>query len=532
VAEEKSGLSYTIKFVADTTEIDKSIKDIATKVEKEVKEAIQNAKIAAGVVDEDKPESAAPSTVDKIINEFKEVKERITGMIQRFASFAGEAIGLRHPTDKTMGAIAARTAEKLRTTKPEGLPLDTLLQVTGGVSVMSERLKAIRELRPELSPDEAVRAASEEFIATLKGSATGGLKHAATVTGWDRIIGQWADFFKRGVEQAGIARPKGTEKGFMESVTHDMIAEIGKTILRSDRPSAAWEKEEVSWGALYRRFGIDDTQQLQQWNVPTRARAADFVRIFPDIVEMAEFGGAKEAGKFIADAEELRKFIQRLTTVPEMKAKWKEEFGKEPTDVKAIARLLSGGEFGDVRTRVAGIPLGAELQEAEFRDIGSQVQEVMRQSLIQGLEGFDQYLRTNLSALTEPSAREYIENLLEIISTGLEELKARSLPPLWEKIGVRGWIYDASEAYVGLVAQSISPALRDLFAVELDKLQVDTGEVATAEMTPVDLSGIRSDLGKILKLLGDIDSPADFHPGSNGAGITSVLDQMRVNKHG
>lgn len=464
MAEEQGGLSYTIRFIPDTTAIDKSITEIAKRVEDEIAKGIRNARMVAGV-EEGVPTGAAPiegvGVVDRIISEFRSVKDKITGMMHKYGMFAGEALGLRHPADKTIGAVAERASEKLQAANLGELSLDALLQIASGVAIMSDRIKAIQELHPELSQEEAITMARQEPITSLKGIASDGIKQFAGIRGLDQVI-RMADYYKRSLEETAAGREKGTEEELMKTFTHGIIQQVGTAILKSRGPAPDWESGgAIQWRALYQRWGIEDKGQLDKLTEEMGSReAADLVRQMGDVFELVEFGGAKRGGKFVADVQSFKQFLRDIATVPEMRAK-AEEAGIDPDAIGGTVRMMTAGEFGGARAQVEGIKREDIIDEPIFEDIGEQTKMVMRASLIDSLTDFERDMSGSLLTMTDAPAKEYTEQLLEMIGSLLEVLRASSLPPLWKTIGVDEWIRVAAETYVGMVSEAIGRKMKE-----------------------------------------------------------------------
>lgn len=354
MAEEQGGLSYTIRFIPDTTAIDASITEIAKRVEEEVGQAIRKARVAAGV-EEGVPAGVAPiegvGVVDRILSEFNSVKERITGMMRRYGILAGEAIALRHPADKTLGAVVERIREKLTVTRPEDLSEDMRLQIAGAMTVVAQRIKAMRELRPDLSKEEATEMAMREQVTALKGIVgEEGLKQYATMRAAVKAL--WlADYYKRPLAEVGDAAERTIERGLMESFSHKLIAEVGKARLRAEGQEPIWEAEELTWKEFYRRWGATE-EQVKEWGIPKGIRVMDFVRLVREGFEFVEFGAEKTGRDISRDIGMAHRFLEKAKETLKMREKIEAATGRPIEDISGKGILMTAGIHGAVEAVV------------------------------------------------------------------------------------------------------------------------------------------------------------------------------------
>lgn len=389
MAEEQGGLSYTIRFIPDTTAIDASITEIAKRVEDEVGQAIRKARVAAGV-EEGAPTGAPPAggagVVDRIISEFRSVKERITGMMQKYGILAGESMALGHPTGRTLGGVMERLREKLAVTRPEDLSDDMRLLIAGAMSVVTQRIEAMQELRPDLSKEEATKMVMREKIGELPGISAGKgmFKQYQTMRMMAEVL-RSADHYGRTLVQVGEDAEKTVEKALMMSLTHKFIAAVGKAKLEAEGGPADWEHEEVTWRAVYRRLGATE-EQVKEWGIPERIRAADLFRIVDGKIEIVEFGGGKTGKEASRDIGMASKLFERIKETPLMAEEVKKITGLPIEDISLETILATAGIFGSVRAVVEAEGVGKPGMEATVTDLGDMVRAAI-EGLIPDLAG-------------------------------------------------------------------------------------------------------------------------------------------------
>lgn len=382
MAEEQGGLSYTIRFIPDTTAIDESITEIAKRVENEVGQAIRKARVAAGV-EEGVPTGAAPiegvGVVDRIISEFRSVKERITGMMQKYGILAGETMALGHPTGRTLGGVMERLREKLAVTRPEDLSEDMRLLIAGAMSVVTQRIEAMQELRPDLSKEEATKMVMQEKVGELKGIDVKGMfKQYQTMRQLAEVM-RLADYYKDTLAGVSERAPKSVERALMMSLTHKFIAAVGKAKLEAEGGVPDWEHEEVTWRAVYRRLGATE-EQVKEWGIPERIRAADLFRIVDGKIEIVEFGGGKTGKEASRDIGMGWKLFDRIKETPLMAETVKEITGLSIEDISLETILATAGIFGSTRAVVEAEAAGRPGMESTVTDLGN-----MMRAAIEGL---------------------------------------------------------------------------------------------------------------------------------------------------
>jgi len=378
VAEEQGGLSYTIRFIPDTTAIDGAITDIAKRVEEEVGQAIRKARVTAGV-EEGVPAGAVPAegagVVDRLISEFRSVKERITGMMQKYGILAGEAMALSHPAGRTLGEVVGRIKEKLAVTPLEDLSEDLRLLIGATMTVITQQIKAVKELRPDLSEDEATMMVMSKRISELKGIASKGVKHYATMIAAAKAL-QLADYYGRPLEEAGEEAPKTIQKLLAGIVTHKIAADVGKKMLDADGQPPDWVAEEVPWTEVFKYLGATE-DQIKEWGIAGRIRAADRIRLAGGGIKLDEFGGTKTGRDFSRDVRIVYQLLQKILETPRM-AKRVEDLTGRPVEELDVEAVLATVPFGAVETVVGAEEVDREKLTAGVLDIGDELRATLR----------------------------------------------------------------------------------------------------------------------------------------------------------
>lgn len=423
MAEEQGGLSYTIRFIPDTTAIDASITEIAKRVEDEVGQAIRKARTTAGVGD-GAPAGVTPiegaGVVDRIISEFRSVKERITGMMQKYGILAGEAMALGHPTGRTLGGVMEKLREKLAVTRPEDLSDDMRLLIAGAMSVITQRIEAMQELRPDLSKEEATKMVMQERIGELKGIDTKGVfKQYQTMRQLAEVM-RLADYYKDTLAGVSERAPKSVERALMTSLTHRIIAAIGKAKLEAEGGPADWEHEEVTWRAVYQRLGATE-DQIDEWGIPERIRAADLFRIVDGKIEIIEFGGAKTGKEASRDIRMGYDLFSRIKETPLMAETVEAMTGLSMEDINLETILATAGVFGSVTAVVEGEAAGRPGLTATVDDIGGVVKASIEGLIPDKIAGIKQTIE-----------------ILDGIHKILESLGAPPTQPAWPGEPIKG----------------------------------------------------------------------------------------------
>lgn len=506
MAEEGSGLSYTIRFIPDTTEIDKSIKEIASQVKREVQDAINQARGAAGI-DGDTTTTGVgeqPSIMDRVLSEFKSVKERINATLQEIGILSGRSRALGHSTSKTLGDVTERAAKKLQSADIEQMSTDQILQFLMGATVTGGRILAGKELAPTDSITDIVERHMQDQVGSLKGisDALLGVGEHKSVKALDSIL-RLAEVYDRTVSATGKSRVKGIEQGVMESVGHDVIEQVGKSVVGTE---GDWDTSEITFTDLYKSFGMGEAQARA---VPGAGfKVADFIKLVGDTFEVFEWKTVGEIGgatQFRQVMDWLNVFLTELNVSPSMQKKFSEITGEPFPEggVRGMGEMVAGAPRGSVEKVIGGIPLGEFIDSIDFRNIGDQVREVLSQTFSARLPDLQQDLESLLSEMAPGPARAHVRYLLEIIEKGLQVLQARSLPDFWMQIGVDVWIQKSAVAYVDTLTREIKPLLGAALGLYVGG---ETEGVIDADVEPVSGS---LDSERILQILLSIDDKID-----------------------
>ena len=383
MAEEQGGLSYTIRFIPDTTAIDEMVTGIAKRVEDEIGQAIRKARVTAGV-EEGVPAGdvsvGGVGVVDRIISEFRSVKERITGMMQKYGFLAGEAMALGHPRGRTLGGVMERLREKLTVTPLEELSEDLRLLIGGAMTVVEQRIKAMRELHPELSKEEATKMAMGEQIGAMTNIAGDqGFKQYMTMKSLAEVI-RLADHYGRTLVEAGKGAEATVLKALVTSLTHKFVAEVGTAKLGAEGPAPDWEAEEITWRATYRRMGATE-EQIDEWGIPERIRAADLFKIVDGQLVIVEFKTAGEGKEFSRDIGMAHKLYQKIIETPLMRETVEEMTGLPMEEIGLEAILATAGVFGSVEAVVEAEAIGRDGLATEVIDLGDEIRNAIKASL-------------------------------------------------------------------------------------------------------------------------------------------------------
>lgn len=464
VAEEQGGLSYTIRFIPDTTAIDKSITEIAKRVEDEVTQAIRNARVVAGV-EEGAPAGAAPiegvGVVDKIIGEFRSVKERITGMMHKFSMFAGEALALRHPAGKTLGAAAAKATEKVEAADMEEWSIDAIIQTAAGAAVMATKAVTERELRPDESVTESIFRSMQTQLGSLKGGKVFGLNEYKALKGMSRLF-QLAEYGQRSVADIGESSPKELEQNLMETLGHDFMEDVMKGMIAQELMDADWTTRKMMFRDFAIRLGMPKeeayalgfaTQEVA--DVVSMEGEEITVREIKTIADVSE--GEPKLGRDIRQVNEVLDLIRKNIETNTMY-----DLESLP-DWRAKAVMAAGGFRGNVIERIEDLPKGEFFDEITCMDMGDAARSSIMKEFVTNLPDLKIKIQELLQEMAPGSEREYMLAVETIISNALEALlMAQSLPPLWKALGVDEWIRAASETYVDMVTEAIGQKMRDV----------------------------------------------------------------------
>lgn len=521
---EEEGLKYVIRFIPDTTEIDKSIKDISTRVSKEIKESIDKAREDAGVAGPAKPGEPTGGVIDRIFSEFKLLKDRVTSSLKEFGILSGRARGLQHPSSATVGSVIDVGAKKIAAGDPSKLSTDQALQLLAGATVAGGRVLAAEQVIPGVSKEEAVSRMMQQEVGGLKGiiDSIMGIKEFASMKGALRQIGL-SDFYERGLGATGAARVKGTEQGLMESIGHGPLQEITKALMAKELPGAAeWEGTGMKFSAFAQELGMSETDAKAL--AYANKEVADIVRKVGDIIQIGETKAVSDVPKYVRDLMNVVDVFKQADI-----ARAAAEPPLEPLDLKVQAKMYAGATRGDPERELGLIreqTEGGVIESIEYEDIGDVVRAVFIRRFKENLPALQSELETFMVDMAPSTARTHVEQLLSEIESLLEVLEARSLPKFWKDIGVDRWIRESAVAYVGTLKDEIAPRMQRVIEESgLPVMVADAPETATIAPT--------SDTEIILGMLETMDIKLDDIksdlPQGSGTDHGGLLGSMREN---
>ena len=520
MAEEEAGLSYTIRFIPDTTAIDQSIKEISTRVTKEIKDSVEKGKKAAGISGPATPSEPSGGIMDNIFSEFRSLKERISSTLKEINILGGRSRSLGHPSSATVGSVTELAAQKMGVGDASKLSTDQVLQILSGAVVGGGRALSAKERMPGLTTDEAVERSMQDQIGSLKGVAEElmGLKEFKSMKGLATMT-RLSDFYERSTSATGKGRTKEIEQGLMESFGHDMMQDVMKAMMKREMPDAEWEATQMSFRELGKSLGLseDDAKALTYAN----QEVADVVRKVGNILQVGEAKTVGESStgvpKFARDIYNLQDLFERVNVA-------RAETGEPPLDLRVVAKMYAGASRGTPERSVEDMKTGSAIESVEYEEIGDIVKGVVIRSFQNELPDVQRELETLLVDMTPGPAREHVKHLLTLIEEGLQVLQARSLPDFWVKIGVDRWIRDSAIAYVGALKDEITPRLYDATKERVfSELVTDTPESTT--VAPV--SDSQRILGKLDIMDTKLDEIKSDLPRGSGTPYGGMLGTMK-----
>jgi hypothetical protein len=521
LAEEEAGLSYTIRFIPDVSAIDQSIKDISAKVSKEIKDSVGKARAEAGM-GEATGGAGEPSigVMDRVIGEFRAVKDKITSVLQEVNILGGRARALGHPSSATVGSVVETAAQKIAAGDTTKLSTDQVLQILSGVVVAGGRALAAKQGMPSLSPTEAVEQSIQDQVGSLKDitSQMMGLKEFKSIKGVSNMM-RLADFYERSTGAVGASRVKEIEQGLMESFGHDMMQNVMRALMRREMPKAEWEETGMTFRSLAKNLGLSEAEAKGLSYADQEVM--DIVRKVGDVLQVGE---AKTVGevttgvpKFNRDIENLKDLFTRVQT--------KKKKEGEGFPLRIQAKMYAGAERGAPATEIAGIKGGEFVESVGYENIGAPVRGEVAKDLQDQLPELQRELETLLIDMAPGAAKAHVEQLLMLIEEGLRVLEAHSMPQFWYQIGMERWIRQSAVSYVNTLKGEIEPRL-----YQTTKDEVFLGISPESAESPVTV-GPRSDSERILGMLGIIDVKIDDIreniPRGSGTPYGSLLDRMK-----
>lgn len=525
----EEGLSYTIKFIPDTTAIDESIKDISTRVSKEIKDSIDKARLEAG--DVGPATTAAPSggVIDRIFTEFKTLKERVTSTLKEFNILSGRSRALGHPSSATVGSVVEVAAQKIADGDVSKLSKTQNLQMLSAAIVAGVRAIGAKEGMPGLSSEEAIERSMQDQLGSLKGTAEGmfGMKQFGSMKGLFNMA-LLSDFYERTLGETGASRVKESEQSLMQSFGHDIMEQVGTAIAKQQGGAADWETRELFFQDLYKSFGMPAEQALSMEGAGFKV--ADFVRLIDDAFEVYEW-------KSVADKEGvlglgkvmdwMNTFLAQINKDVEMQKKYTEITGRPfpKGGVTATGEMMAGTTRGTPEKLIQGIPTGEFVKGIEFKDMGEHVKAVIIRNFQGQMPEFQRELETLLIDMAPSPARAHVQHLLTIIGENMKVLEAHSLPKFWLDIGMDRWIRRSAIAYVSTLKDEIAPHLYQITKGEVG-LEGSPDELGTTTTT-----SLRSDseriLGKLDIMDGKLDDIKNDLPQGSGTISGTLIGNMK-----
>lgn len=534
MAEE--GLSYTIKFIPDVTEIDKSIEDISTRVSKAIKDSIDKARLEAGDTGPAAVGTGAPAggVIDRIFTEFKSLKERVTSTLKEFNILSGRSRALGHPSSATVGSVVEVAAQKVADGDVSKLSKSQNLQMLSAAIVAGVRAVGAKEGMPGLSSEEAIGRSMQDQLGSLKGTSESmfGLKQFGSMKGLFNMA-LLSDFYERTLGETGASRVKESEQGLMQSFGHDIMEQVGTAIAKQQGGAADWETREIFFQDLYRSFGMSKEQAASVEGAGFKV--ADFVRLIDDAFEVYEWKpvadkeGVLGLGKVM---DWMNAFLTQINADVEMQKKYTEITGRPfpKGGLTATGEMMAGTTRGTPEKLIQGIQLGEFIEGVEFKDMGEHVKAVILRNFQNQMPEFQQELETLMIDMAPSPARAHVQHLLTIIEENMKVLEAHSLPKFWMDIGVDRWIKQSAIEYVGALKGEITPRLYQVTKEE-------TGlEGSPDEGLGVTTTHPRSDSERILGKLDIMDGKLDDIKGElpRGAGTISgtLIGSMKEGSKG
>jgi hypothetical protein len=444
----EEGLNYTIRFIPDTTAIDKAIGEISTRVSKEITEGVTKAKEEAGAIGAE----AGIGGAEGIMEQFRSIKDKITDTLREFNILGGRSRSLQHPSSATVGSITQLAAQKMKAGDVSQLSKDQLLQVILGTVVAGGRALSAKEVTG-LPANEAIEQSMQDQIGSLKGIAEGmfGFKEFKSMKGLANMT-RLADFYERSSEATGKGRMKEIEQGLMESVGHDIIQDAMKQVMQQEMGTADWEETQLKHWQFAKHFGMDEDTAKELYG--TRKEIADVVRKVGDVYQIGE---AKTVGevttgtpKLVRDMMFIQDVFKRLGI----------------TDTKVVAKMYAGATRGAPERDIKDFESGEQI-EAGYEEIGEPVKNAIIRSFQKELPDMQRELETLLLDTTPGAAKAHVEQLLFMIESALSVLEPHSLPDFWVRIGMPHWISESAISYVNTLKEELEPEMKAMMGDEV-----------------------------------------------------------------
>lgn len=517
---EEEGLNYTIRFIPDVTAIDQEVKKLADKVSKEINDAIGKAREAAGDVKDGAKGAAdeAPSgIINKILDEFRSVKEWIASSLREVSILGGRERALTHPSSATVGGVAVTLGQKLAAGDVSKLSMDQILQMAAGMAVAGQRIVAAEEMTG-LPKEEAIEKVIQDQLGGLKGTVDGmfGLNEFQALKGTQAWM-NLAEFFERPMGAAGAARVKQGEQTLMGTIGHETIRNIMIDMMRDELGGTPdWEAKEMTKRDFAERIGVPPAEAEA---LPYKLeKMMDYVRKVGDIIQVGETKTTLETRggipQFERDLKHLNDMFDRA-----------KKAGADP--LTAQAKIYGGAERGSPLPAVSDIKKDREgefITDIGVEDVGDYARAVLIKNFKDQLPMLASEIETFMVDLAPGTARASADAVLENIRTFLEVLEPHSLPQFWKDIGVDRWITGSAMEYVNTLKEGIAAGM---YQVTKDDVFIGASPDTPEPASPEPRSDSERILGKLNIMDLKLDDIKNDLPKGAGTSDGSLLGVMK-----
>lgn len=517
---EEEGLNYTIRFIPDVTAIDQAVKELSDRVAKELADAVGKAREeAGGEAGEEKGDAGeAPSgIIQKILEEFKSVKDWIASSLKEVSILGGRARALQHPSSATVGGVSVTLGQKLASGDVSKLSMDQVLQMAAGMAVAGQRIVAAEEMTG-LPKEAAVEQVIQDQLGGLKGTIDQmfGLNEFQALKGTQAWM-NLAEFWERPMGAAGAARVKQGEQTLMGTIGHETLRSIMIEMMRDEIGGAPdWEAKEMTKMDFAKRIGVPPAEAEA---LPYKLeKMMDYVRKVGDVIQVGETKTTLETRGGIPQWE---RDLKHIIAMFEMAQK----AGADP--LTAQAKIYGGAERGSPLPAVSDIKKEREgefITDIGVEDVGDMARAVLINNFKARLPVLASEIESFMVDMAPSTARTSADAVLENIRTFLEVLEPHSLPEFWKDIGVDRWIKDSAAAYVNTMKDEIAPRL---YQVTKDEVFLGASPDDTESASPEPSSDSERILGKLDTMDHKLDEIKNDLPRSSGTLYGGLIGDMK-----